>query len=114
MPKGIPGAVTARGLASAKWRANNPEAYARLMRQSNWRAYGVTDIDQAEQLYQDSTVCAACGEPAPDGQVLHLDHDHATGKPRGMLCGRCNRGIGMFDDSPAKLRAAIAYLEAHA
>ena len=114
MPKGQLGAVTPSGIANAKWRANNPEVYAKRMRWNNWRAYGVNDLEKAEQMFQDATVCQSCGELPPAGQVLHLDHNHATGEPRGMLCGRCNRGIGMFDDSPAKLLAAVAYLETHA
>ena len=40
-------------------------------------------------------------------------HDHATDKVRGMACAACNRGIAAFDDDVEKLRAAIAYLEAH-
>lgn len=44
---------------------------------------------------------------------LHLDHDHATGRFRGWLCGHCNAGIGMFRDDPELMGLAIEYLQAH-
>lgn len=41
---------------------------------------------------------------------VHADHCHATGTPRGVLCGDCNMALGLFKDSPERLRAAIDYL----
>ena len=54
-------------------------------------------------------LCAICSKPR--GKRNHaLDHDHATGKLRGILCQRCNVGLGYFDDSVDLLRQAIDYL----
>ena len=55
--------------------------------------------------------CAICGTPTDS---LHGDHDHETGFTRGLLCGPCNRGLGMFKDNPDALRAAANYIEQHA
>jgi recombination endonuclease VII len=55
-------------------------------------------------------VCGICDKPV-HGSLRHIDHDHITGKVRGVLCGHCNTGLGQFKDSPITLRAAALYLE---
>lgn len=59
--------------------------------------------------------CEACGVVLIRGNKLNrwslcLDHDHATGKLRGVLCNRCNRCLGLFKDSAATIRKALCYL----
>lgn len=61
--------------------------------------------EEAERLV-DTKECALCGKEARD-----IDHCHVTGKVRGKLCSACNRGLGIFGDNPARLRAAAEYLE---
>lgn len=68
----------------------------------NWERakYGVCKEDLGK------TVCDICG-----GSVrLSIDHDHKTGKVRGLLCSPCNAGLGMFRDNAAIMIAAIKYL----
>jgi len=55
--------------------------------------------------------CAICGEPDGLRGRLVLDHDHETGKLRGLLCDRCNRALGMLRDSTYVLAQAINYLK---
>ena len=63
--------------------------------------------------------CAICSTPmavvrTKDGPpAAHIDHDHVTGKIRGMLCPTCNMGLGCFDDNKELLRKAAAYLDSH-
>ena len=62
--------------------------------------------------------CAICERPETEirnGLVKHLavDHDHATGKVRALLCAACNTGLGKFKDDPDVLKKAIAYLAKH-
>jgi hypothetical protein len=57
--------------------------------------------------------CAICGVHEDDASDhrLRLDHDHATGQPRALLCHHCNVGLGHFRDRPELLRAAARYVE---
>lgn len=56
--------------------------------------------------------CAICSTTTPDGNArrFHVDHDHETGKIRGLLCHSCNTGIGKLRDDPDLLLSAVAYL----
>lgn len=60
-------------------------------------------------LEQQHGVCAICGGPPVMGQSLHVDHDHQTGQVRGLLCGRCNTGIGLLGDTEAGISKALEY-----
>lgn len=58
--------------------------------------------------------CAICTIDMDDVQKeFAVDHDHATGKIRGLLCERCNHGLGHFKDDIVRLQAAIDYLKEH-
>jgi hypothetical protein len=71
------------------------------------RTFGLTLDDHEHLLEQQGGVCAICGDDKP----THTDHDHVSGQVRGLLCSRCNMGIGQFLDDPVRLEAAIEYLE---
>lgn len=72
--------------------------------------YDLSPADLERLIEAHNNRCAICGKP-PKTRILAVDHDHATGRIRGLLCGYCNGGLGMFRDDPALLRAAIAYLK---
>lgn len=80
-------------------------------REHNWeQRYGITKTDYEELLVIQNGVCAICHR-TNKGSALCVDHCHATGKVRGLLCGTCNRAIGWLGDNAATVRAAAEYLE---
>lgn len=74
------------------------------------REYGIT-LEQHKSMYIDQNGrCALCGEPVPYDMV-NTDHDHKTGKIRGILCRKCNMGLGLLGDNVEGLKTALRYLE---
>ena len=78
-------------------------------------AYGMVESDYEAMASAQGDRCAICdgSDPKHVSGKWNIDHDHKTGKVRALLCGSCNRGLGKFEDDPARLRAAADYLEAH-
>lgn len=64
----------------------------------------------AAQLEKQGFGCAICGA-RPKVRRLNIDHEHGSGMVRGLLCARCNRGLGWFADSPYRLEGAALYLK---
>ncbi len=71
--------------------------------------YGLSEEEYMILIHGQSNLCAICRKKV-ETKMLCVDHDHATGKVRGLLCGNCNIGLGNFKDNPKLLEAAIAYL----
>lgn len=65
-----------------------------------------------QRLAKQNKCCDICGKPeAQMVSLMQLDHDHTTGKLRGLLCAPCNLGLGMFQDNDVFLRRAREYLQ---
>lgn len=101
-----------------KLRDENPKKYYKRSRQSRLYRYGLTENDYQDLLKKQNGVCAICGRESngrkskfDDTIKLHVDHDHATGKVRGLLCTKCNMAIGGFDENISIIKKAIQYLE---
>jgi recombination endonuclease VII len=85
------------------------------------KRYGVDPSWYSETLRKQNGGCAVCGT-RPGQRKLHVDHAHSHCSDdkacpecvRGLLCTKCNTGIGMFDENPALFRLAIQYLKTHA
>lgn len=82
--------------------------------------FGITGTQRAGLMAAQGGVCAICLRPPSrirpkTGKLIDLavDHDHATGVIRGILCTDCNTSLGLMDDSPVRLRAAATYLDRH-
>ena len=72
--------------------------------------YNLTAEEYQRIFDEQAGVCAIC-RLSSGVKSLAVDHDHATGIVRGLLCGRCNFGIGIFDDDTDRLMAAVSYLK---
>ena len=93
------------------YKEQNREAYARYQKNSGLKKnYGIT-IDQYEQLLLDQDfTCVICEQKLDLGRNTCVDHDHSTGKVRGILCRQCNRTLGLLKDSESLLQNALDYL----
>jgi hypothetical protein len=80
-----------------------------MRRRCYLRKYGLTRSGVEALRGQRGNRCALCGGPDPG----HVDHEHASGRVRALLCERCNLGLGQFKDDPDVLRAAADYVERH-
>ena len=75
------------------------------------RLYGLSKDDYAAMLARQGGVCAICGRsPAVQRRRLGVDHDHRTGRIRGLLCSGCNAGIAGLREDPEIFAAALRYL----
>jgi len=93
---------------ATKWQKENPTKVI----ETSWRSGGI-DLSWEGYLMlleQQEFSCAICGEKHTEGKKLQVDHCHSTGKIRGLLCHRCNKGLGFFRDSADSLNRAIDYL----
>src|SRR3954447_2103828 len=72
------------------------------------RRYGITSADVHAMVEAQGGTCAVC-----DGKPEHVDHDHATGRVRGILCFNCNQALGNARDDVQVLKGLIDYLRLH-
>jgi hypothetical protein len=132
--------TTAAVTAYKTWAVCNPERYAELQRSARvrhrLRKYGITLDEFNALLVQQNGCCAICGSKnsgvklnGRDGpkrcskngwpsvskkeghRPWHIDHDHQTGRVRGLLCHSCNLALGYVKDDVSLLRRMVSYLE---
>ena len=95
--------------ASGRRRRAKPDHYPWRSLLEGCARMGITLDQYAATDEAQDWVCAICHRE-PTTERLHIDHDHRTGKFRGLLCGNCNRGIGLFADNAEYLQQAIQYV----
>lgn len=95
----------------AKARSDGLQTYCSTCQDANQiqHKYGLSHETYLLMLQKQNGVCAICGQP-PGQRALSVDHNHETGKVRGLLCASCNQGVGNFRDSIVLLRKAETYL----
>lgn len=115
-----------------EWRKNNSEKLReyslkknalehtkkRMQRYRLKKRYGITTDYWNQMLIKQDNKCGICRidmktfvNNIPRETVLHVDHDHVTGKIRGLLCSTCNKLLGLAKENPVFLRVAASYLE---
>lgn len=96
-----------------RWQNENRERYDfRRWEHHLRKRYGISVEQYDAMLAVQDQRCAICRSPFSEApRKLHVDHDHDSGLVRGILCYRCNTGLGVFRDCPERLRAAAEYLE---
>lgn len=101
-----------------QWHWENVDRSAENRRRNDLAKYGMTVEQYEDMLANQGGVCAICGqdEPLAHGRTgrkfrLSVDHCHATGNVRGLLCQKCNRAVGLLGDSIDLLEKAVAYLK---
>jgi hypothetical protein len=77
--------------------------------------YGLSREDYNSMLKNQNNCCAICGVHETETKMgkLYVDHNHSTGKVRGLLCHNCNASLGLMKESIDSLAAAISYLNEH-
>ena len=81
-------------------------------RDYDWQyRYGISPEQYLEMLKAQDGKCKICGRELPDEQYLDIDHNKETGEVRGLLCPKCNKGLGLFNEEPANFIKAIEYLK---
>lgn len=108
-------------IAGRGYRSRNRERHLRSQRQANWKFKYKLSREQFEIMWDCQLgMCAICSIPMihveldddsrNKSNTCNIDHCHESGEVRGLLCARCNKALGLFDDSCASLESAIRYL----
>ncbi len=100
---------------SAYYRANKERTNETRRERDLRNKYGISSEDYARMLFRQDFRCACCktSKPGGHGERFSVDHDHATGKVRALLCFRCNTVLGHIEEDSDVLVAVMDYLEKH-
>lgn len=101
-----------RELLNDRQRQQRRENPAIIREQKYRRNYGLSFAQYEALLELQGRICAICGGIEPSGRALSVDHNHDTGKVRGLLCGRCNMRLGVLENIDFT-KKAIEYLRAN-
>lgn len=93
-----------------KFKLANRKAVKKYHQKKRLEICGLTMI-QSKQIYLSQNMCCAICKQSVSYDEINFDHNHDTNKFRGLLCQKCNRGLGLFNDNIHFLTNAITYLE---
>lgn len=91
-----------------QWREKNPlQVYESCIK----RVYGISYERVRQMFIEQDGVCPICSNKFGGKKDMQIDHNHATGQIRQLLCQNCNRGLGIFKENTSTLLNAIKYLK---
>lgn len=97
------------------WISSNPDKIREYREKDSWslakrcKRRGITPKELIDMYERQEECCAICHKHIEISNSA-IDHNHYTGEFRGVLCKKCNRGLGLFEDSPIILKNALEYL----
>lgn len=106
-------------IVQAEYHKNNLEKI-RAYRRRKWvhfrsnellKRYGITESRKQEMVEAQKGLCAVCDSAFSGSADTHVDHDHNTRKVRDILCGRCNRALGLVKEDTRTLERLIVYIK---
>jgi hypothetical protein len=104
--------IKASAARGQRLKEEDPEAYKADKRKRRMKnRYGIVPAQFDKIFIAQGSVCAVCKTEVPTAQGWHVDHCHNSNSVRGVLCGRCNAGLGYFKDDTGFLSNAISYLQ---
>ncbi len=93
------------------WQLQNPDKFRANAARANLKKYGITPEEKQALFTSQGGKCAICPTLLTSGRTgMQVDHDHATGRIRGLLCHPCNVMLGDFAEDRVRLEAAVRYL----
>jgi hypothetical protein len=96
-----------------QWQSDNPEKYKRSYRNATLKKkYGITLEEYEAMLEAQGYRCLICNDKLMPGFKTHVDHNHVTGRVRGLLCHPCNVAIGFMREDVRIVKRILGYLEA--
>lgn len=99
-------------IRTREWTDNNKPYIKRGKRNRDLlRLYGITTEQYNDMLEYQNNKCKICETEHTDEKYLHVDHCHDTMKVRGLLCGKCNTGLGLFNENIKLFIKACDYLK---
>lgn len=95
-----------------RYREANPDKVAQWEAKSKLAKYGITPEQKQEMHDAQGGLCSICHDPLKTGKTgAQVDHDHASGRVRGLVCHPCNRMLGSFKEERQRFEAAVRYLQ---
>lgn len=99
--------------ACMKERAQAHNAKPETKHRRRVERYGISPEQFDEMMRRQAGGCAACGYELQGGRMTHIDHCHASGAVRGLLCLPCNLALGYLKDDPERIQGLLAYLSSN-